>query len=96
MFHAKKSDIDFKNDKISLWTRKRRGGDLEYDWMPMTQEPKTALLSWLEVRMSQPAVDTEHIFICLDKTPFCDQYYGKSFKNRHPSGTKTLQPLKNI
>ena len=49
----------------------------------MTQELKTALLSWLEVRMSQPAVDTEHIFICLDKTPFCDQYYGKPFKNRH-------------
>jgi integrase len=82
-FNAKRSDIDFKNDKIRLWTRKRKGGNLEFDWMPMTQELKAALLSWLEVRMAQPTVDTEHIFICLDKTPFCDQYYGKPFKNRH-------------
>ena len=81
-FRAKKSDIDFKNDKIRLWTRKRKGGNLEFDWMPMTQELKIALLSWLEVRISQPAVDTEHIFVCLDKTPFCDQYYGKPFTYR--------------
>ncbi len=79
---AKKSDIDFKNDKIRLWTRKRKGGNLEFDWMPMTQELKTTLLSWLEVRMSQPEVDAEHIFVCLDKTPFCDQYYGKPFAYR--------------
>jgi integrase len=81
-FRAKKSDIDLKNEKIRLWTRKRKGGNLEFDWMPMTQELKTALLSWLEVRMSQPTIDTEHIFVCLDQTPFCDQYYGKPFKNR--------------
>jgi integrase len=81
-FRAKKSDIDFKNEKISLWTRKRKGGNLEFDWMPMTQKLKTALLPWLEVRMSQPTIDTENIFVCLDKTPFCDQYYGKPFKSR--------------
>jgi len=81
-FRAKKSDIDFKNEKIRLWTRKRKGGNLEFDWMPMTQELKSALLLRLEVRMSQPGVDTEHIFVCLDKTPFCDQYYGKPFTNR--------------
>ena len=81
-FRAKRSDIDFKNDKIRLWTRKRKGGNLEFDWMPMTQELKSALLSWLEVRMSQPEVDAEHIFVCLDKTPFCDQFYGKPFVNR--------------
>ena len=81
-FRAKRSDIDFKNEKIRLWTRKRKGGNLEFDWMPLTQELKSSLLSWLEVRMSQPVVDSEHIFICLDETPFCDEYYGKPFKNR--------------
>jgi integrase len=81
-FRAKRSDIDFKNQKIRLWTRKRKRSDLEFDWMPMTQELKAALLTWLEFRMSQPAINTDHIFICLDETPFCDQYYGKPFKNR--------------
>jgi len=93
-FHAKKSDIDFKNDKIRLWTRKRKGGNLKYDWIPMTQELKTALLSWLEVRMSQPGVDTEHIFVCLDETPFCDQYYGTPFKNRQHFMKRTCEKAK--
>jgi len=81
-FRSKRSDIDFKNDKIRLWTRKRKGGNLEYDWMPLTKELKTGLLAWWEVRLSHTTDDKEHLFVCLDKTPFCDQYYGKPFKNR--------------
>jgi len=32
------SDIDFAGQKIRLGTRKRSGGGMEYDWIPMTQE----------------------------------------------------------
>lgn len=31
-------DVDFVNRKIRLYTRKRRGGRLEADWLPMTSE----------------------------------------------------------
>lgn len=81
-FRAKRSDIDFNNDKIRLWTRKRKGGHLEFDWMPLTQKLKRALLSWWEIRLSHSTEDKEHIFICLDNTPFCEQYYGLPFTNR--------------
>ena len=64
-FRANKTDIDLRNEKIRLWTRKRKGGNLEFDWMPMTQELKSALLSWLQMGMSQSTVDTKHIFVCL-------------------------------
>ena len=81
-FRAKRSDIDFSDKKIRLWTRKRKGGNLESDWMPLTKELKTALLSWWEIRLSHSTHDKEHLFICLDKTPFCDPYYGRPFQNR--------------
>ena len=38
------SDIDFTESRMRLWTRKRRGGNLESDWIPMTEEPRKALL----------------------------------------------------
>jgi integrase len=82
IFRIKRSDIDFKNGKIRLWTRKRKGGDLEFDWMPMTKELKSILLSWWEVRISHTTIDKEHVFVCLDQTPFCDQYYGRPFTVR--------------
>lgn len=31
------SDVDFKGKKITLWTRKRKGGNLEADTIPMTE-----------------------------------------------------------
>lgn len=81
-FRSKWSDVDFKNGKTRLWTRKRKGGSLEYDWMPLTKELKTSLLSWWEDRLSQITDDKEHLFVCLDKTPFCEQFYGRPFKVR--------------
>ncbi len=82
IFRAKRSDIDFKNDKIRLWTRKRKSGNLEFDWMPLTSDLKRALLSWWEIRLSHSTEDKEHVFVCLDQTPFCEQYYGKAFSKR--------------
>lgn len=37
-------DVDFENQKVRLGTRKRRGGSLEYDLLPMTKELFDVLL----------------------------------------------------
>jgi integrase len=75
-------DLDFKNSQVRLRTRKRLGGHLEEDWVPMTTLLKEKLLAWIKYRMSIPGVDKLHVFVCLDETPFCDQYYGQPFKQR--------------
>jgi Site-specific recombinase XerD len=38
------SDIDFGESRIRLWTRKRQGGNLESDWIPMTEALCQALI----------------------------------------------------
>lgn len=48
-------DVDFNNQRICLKTRKRKGGSLESDWIPMTEEltdtlkdhRKTAVNEWV-------------------------------------------------
>ena len=75
-------DVDFARSRIRLWCQKRRGGDREYDWLPMTTELKSALLWWREQRLAMKTPDKEHVFVCLDQTPFCEQYYGKPFTVR--------------
>ncbi len=72
-------DVDFGNNRIRLWTRKRKDGTYEYDWLPMTRKLKNMLYWWLENR---PFKDKSHLFLCLDSTPFCDEYYGKPFQKR--------------
>jgi len=79
VFRLTCSDLDFANKRIRLWTRKRKSGNFEHDWLPMTKELKQALLWWWEHR---PVKDREHVFLCLDDTPFCHDYYGKPFKYR--------------
>ena len=41
-----------------------------------------AILYWWKERLSHNTVDTEHVFVCLDKTPFCEGYYGNPFTVR--------------
>ena len=82
IFRLQRSDLDFNQGQVRLWTRKRRGGDFEYDWLPMDAELKRDLESWLEYRFSQPTIDDKHVFVCLDQSPFTDQYYGKPFLHR--------------
>ena len=48
----------------------------------MTLDLRQALLQWSEERLKQPTVDKEHVFVCLDQTPFCEKYYGQPFINR--------------
>ena len=82
IFSLKWDDVDFDNNQIRLWTRKRKGGHKEPDLLPMTAELREALLYWWKERLSHNTVDKEHVFVCLDNTPFCENYFGKPFKVR--------------
>ena len=82
IFGIKWSDVDFKENRICLWTKKREGGHKEYDWLPMTSDLRQALLQWCEERLKQPTDDKEHVFVCLNETHFCEEYYGKPFLHR--------------
>lgn len=79
IFRLTWDDVDFRNNQIRLWTRKRHGGDLEFDWLPMTKMLKEALLWWQE---SRPIKDADHVFLCLEKKNFCQESYGNPFKYR--------------
>ena len=82
LFNLTWSDVNFSTSQVCLWTRKREGSHSEPDWLPMTTELRKALLSWWQERMKQPTEDREHVFLCLDKKPVCENYYGKAFKVR--------------
>jgi integrase len=73
------SDVDFGRSQVRLWTNKREGGSREYDWLPMTSELHEAFFQW---KQNRPVKDTIYVFVCLEKTPFCEQYYGKPFSVR--------------
>jgi integrase len=80
IFRLTWDDVDFNDDgRVRLWTRKRQGGNLEFDWIPMTKLLKEALLWWQENR---PIKDAAHVFLCLEKKNFCIEVYGKPFKHR--------------
>jgi integrase len=44
LFGLRWSDVDFANQKVRLYTRKRKDGSLEYDWLPMTDSLYDVLL----------------------------------------------------
>jgi integrase len=82
IFRIKMSDLDFERSQIQIWTRKRKDGNLESDWLPMVPELKQSLWQWQQVRLSQPTIDQEHLFVCLDQTAYCQAYFGKPFTSR--------------
>ena len=79
LFNLKWPDVDFENSRIRLWTRKRKNGSLEADWLPMTDDLCHALKKW---QKDVPLKGKEHVFICLDEYSFCKEVYGKPFKQR--------------
>ena len=79
LFRLTWDDVDFANSLVRLSTRKRRGGTLEYDQVPMTSELRSFLLSWWEAR---PFKDTPHVFVCLDDTAFTQAYLGQPLTSR--------------
>jgi integrase len=82
LFRAKWSDVDFSRKSIRLWTRKREGGAMEYDWLPMTAELSAELKAWAKRRLSQDTEDKEHVFVCLSQVPVNEPYYGLPFLKR--------------
>jgi integrase len=79
VFRLTWDDIDFNAGKVRLWTRKRHGGGLEFDWLPMTKMLSESLIKWQENR---PIKDVENVFLCLEKKNFCIENYGNPFKHR--------------
>jgi integrase len=79
LFKLKRSEIDFEGRKLGLWTRKRRGGNLELDWMPMTSEVFEAFTWWDQAR----PIKADSFFVCLDDTPLARDYYGQPFQKRN-------------
>jgi len=79
IFRLKWDDLNFENGQLRFWTHKRKDGSFEFDWIPMTGKLMEALGNWREER---PIKDSPYVFLCLDKTPFCSEYYGKPFLKR--------------
>ena len=79
IFNLTWADVDFGKRQVRLWTYKRKGGNREPDWLPMTTELRVSLRQWWQDR---PFKETDYVFVCLDETPFCEQYYGKPFTSR--------------
>jgi integrase len=82
IFRIKMSDLDFERSQIRFWTRKRKDGNLEPDWLPMVQELRQAHWQWQQVRLSQPTIDQEHLFVCLDQMAYCQACFGMPFTSR--------------
>jgi len=45
LFTLRWQDVDFAESRVRLFTRKRRDGSLEFDWLPMTDDLYAALLT---------------------------------------------------
>ncbi|MGX7947716.1 tyrosine-type recombinase/integrase [Oleidesulfovibrio alaskensis] len=61
LFRLRWTDVDFASNKIGLWTKKRKGGNLELDLMPMAKP----LRSLLEEH--HRGAESEHVF---DQSPY--------------------------
>lgn len=80
VFRLTWEDIDFGNDRIRLWTRKRQDGTYEYDWLPMTKELRKSIRMWWEHR---PIKDSPYVFLCLDEKECQKENYGNRFYYRN-------------
>lgn len=67
MFNLKWDDVDLINSKVRLWTRKRYGGSLEYDWVPLTKRLTGALTEHAKSKRG------EFVFCHEDGIPFTDK-----------------------
>ena len=70
----KRVDIDFENKRIRFWTRKRKGGNLESDWLPAIDILVEALRDWLPKRKAMKTKNRSHVFV--------SPRTGESFKAR--------------
>jgi len=73
------ADVDFQNNRLPLFTRKRTGDNLESDWVEMVQELREALLWWWGNR---PHKDSEYVFTVHGGHTFENQHEGQRFHYR--------------
>lgn len=78
IFRLKVQDLDFDKNQVRLSTRKREDGNFEFDWQPMGPILREAFKWWLETR----EINSEYVFICVDKTAFTQEHYGQPFTSR--------------
>lgn len=70
--------FDIAGNQIRLWTRKRDGGNLEENWIPLTPTLKQELSNWIKIR----PVKSEHVFSILRCAKGMPEFYGRPFTNR--------------
>lgn len=78
IFRMRVADLDMAGGLVKLWTRKRAGGKLEGDVLPVTAELKSLLVRWLEIRMGL-GIRSDHVFVSVGN-PI--GHYGMPFKSR--------------
>ncbi len=78
IFRAKVEDLDFDRETIRISTCKRSGGHTEIDTIPMTNNLKEALRSWLGNRPKK----SEFVFINLSEHNWAEPWFGQPFKAR--------------
>jgi integrase len=73
LYRLKWEDVDFAGQKVRIGTRKRLGGSLEYDWLPMTDELFNQMI------LHRQSAQTEWVFPNPEKgVPFiARQHYMK-------------------
>jgi integrase len=91
IFQMVLEDLNFSTNMIRLWTRKRKGGNLEADWIPMTSILRKGLLEWIKIR---PIKDTENLFVCLDGSSCNEAQYGNPFSSRQQLMRKLCKAAK--
>jgi len=77
-FRLKWDDVDFRQKRIRLWTRKRENGTYEYEWLPMIKELEQGLFWWKRAC----SIKADNVFVCLEKRHFCAEYHGSPFLER--------------
>ncbi|MDL2267855.1 tyrosine-type recombinase/integrase [Desulfovibrio sp. OttesenSCG-928-G15] len=77
VFRLQWEDVDFANSRIRFSTRKRQGGTLEYDWLPMPAILRNSLQHWQE---SRKFPESPFIFLCEDKN--AHEAYRQPFRTR--------------
>ncbi len=70
IFRLKWSDINFERQEFCLWTRKRRGGNWEGDWLPMNEDLERVLRNLWKKRTQDEWVFLSH----RTGTRFVDRY----------------------
>lgn len=65
IFRLQWADLDWQRREIRLWTRKRKGGQMEEDWLPLAPELADVLQTLLQCRrrLACGPLNSEYVFV---------------------------------